>query len=80
MILGVYLQASRRSAMWFVDVHSHELPPAGSIFMEHLWHKDSTERYKRHPANCSNYWTSHIQLAFGSTILKHLWSQRRAEG
>lgn len=38
----VYLEAGRRSAMWFVDVHSYKLPSPSSIFMEHLWHKDST--------------------------------------
>ena len=38
----VYLEAGRRSAMWFVDVHSYKLPPPSSVFMEHLWHKDST--------------------------------------
>ena len=37
-----YLEASRRSTMRFVDIHSHELPPASSVFMEHLWHRDST--------------------------------------
>lgn len=38
----VYLEAGRRSAMWFVDVHCYKLPPPSSVFMEHLWHKDST--------------------------------------
>lgn len=38
----VYLEAGRSSAMWFVDVHSYKLPSPSSIFMEHLWHKDST--------------------------------------
>lgn len=42
LIIRVYLEAGRRAAMWFVDVHSHELPSPGSVFMEHLRHKDGT--------------------------------------
>lgn len=38
----VYLEASRRAPMWFVDVNGYKLPSPGSVFMEHLWHKDGT--------------------------------------
>lgn len=41
VMLCVYLEAGRRSAMWFVDVHGNKLPSPSSIFMEHLRHKDS---------------------------------------
>ena len=38
----VYLKASRRSTMWFVDVHSYKLPSPSGVLMEHLWHRGST--------------------------------------
>lgn len=41
-VVCVYLEAGRRSAMWFVDVHGYKLPSPSSVFMEHLWHKDNT--------------------------------------
>ena len=56
----VYLEASRRSAMWFVDVHSNKLPSPSSVFMEHLWHKDSTwgaERTHTHTHTHQNWQT-----------------------
>lgn len=47
----VYLKASRRSTMWFVDVHSYKLPSPSGVFMEHLWHRGSAsvgERTQTH--------------------------------
>lgn len=83
----VYLEAGRRSAMWFVDVHSYKLPSPSSVFMEHLWHKDSTwgaeHTHKKKPAHRSKYWTKlkHAHLPFGYIFIKHLWPQKKkAEG
>lgn len=56
----VYLEAGRRSAMRFVDVHGYKLPSPGGVFVEHLWHKDKHMRgrtHKENPAHHSNYWT-----------------------
>lgn len=80
----VYLEAGRRSAMWFVDVHSYKLPSPSSVFMEHLWHKDSTWGAEHTKKACTLFKVLDQTQTHTSTLWLHLHktsvATKKAEG